>query len=180
MELANRKSTSDERLHHIERGDLSHDIGKIGILHRILPKPSQLSEEEWIEMRKHPIIDYWKGETLECSNTLLRLFSIINSWDGSDYPSGLRGNVIPLESRIFAVADAFDAMTSDRPYLVAMPIREACGEIKRCAGTQCDAEIFTAFLNIGEQAWVKPTEIALKKAYRTLFDPFSQMMTQKG
>ncbi len=52
----------------------------------------------------------------------------MNSWDGSDYPSGLRGNVIPLGSRIFAVADAFDAMTSDRSYLVALPIREACGE----------------------------------------------------
>ena len=120
------------------------------------------------------------GETLGCSNTLLRFILHHDSWDGSDCPSGLRGNDIPLGSRIFAVADAFDAMISDRPYRVALPIREACGEIKRCAETQFDAEIFTAFSNIEEQAWVKPTEIALEKAYRTLFDPFSQMMTQKG
>ena len=161
MELADRLNISDEELYHIERGALLHDIGKIGIPDRILLKPCSLTEDEWLEMRKHPIIGYQMCENIE----MLRESALIilhhhEAWDGSGYPSGLKGDAIPLGARIFAVADTFDAMTSDRPYRNALPIKVACEEILRCSGGQFDPEVVSAFQKVDENLWKKIRDIA--------------------
>jgi putative nucleotidyltransferase with HDIG domain len=130
----------------LRRGALLHDIGKIGVPDNVLRKPSALSEAEWVTMRKHP--EY--GARIVAGIPFLEDVSKIvrhhhERWDGAGYPDRLAGESIPLGARIFAVADSFDAMTSDRPYRRAMSIDAACAEIARCRGTQFDPVVADAF-----------------------------------
>jgi diguanylate cyclase (GGDEF)-like protein/PAS domain S-box-containing protein len=124
-----------------------HDIGKVGIDDSILNKPGKLSEEEWVEMRKHPMIGY---RIAKSSPDLIVIADYILShhewWDGSGYPQGLTGHEIPLLARILAVVDAYDAMTQDRPYRSALSKEVAMQEIKKNAGTQFDPEIAQLFV----------------------------------
>jgi diguanylate cyclase (GGDEF)-like protein/putative nucleotidyltransferase with HDIG domain len=119
-----------------------HDIGKIAIPDSILHKPSALNEEEWALMRQHPIVG---AEVVERMPTLRIVASAIRghheSWNGKGYPDGLSGEDIPLAARIVAVADAFGAMTTDRPYRKARGVEWALGELRRCAGVQFDPQI---------------------------------------
>ena len=122
-------------------GAILHDVGKIGISDRILLKPGPLTDEEWDQMKKHPAI----GERmLEGIDFLAPALPIVRHhherWDGKGYPDRLAGRAIPVGARIVAVCDAFDAMTSDRPYRPAMDVDSACAELERNAGTQFDAE----------------------------------------
>ncbi|MDD2349953.1 MAG: PAS domain S-box protein [Synergistaceae bacterium] len=124
-----------------------HDIGKIGIDDKILNKPGKLTEEEWVIMKRHPEIGY---RIAKASHKLSRIADYILShherWDGAGYPKGLKGEDIPLLSRILAVADAYDAMTEDRVYRKAMSKKQAIEEIKKNSGSQFDPLIAKIFI----------------------------------
>ena len=151
LTMARAHGVSEDEIKDIEHGVLLHDIGKIGIPDAILLKPGPLTPEEWIVMRTHPEV----GRRLIERIPFLRgavpiVYHHHERWDGSGYPLGLRGDAIPLGARIFAVADALDAMTFDRPYSKAMPYEAACREIERCAGTHFDPVVVRTFLSIPE------------------------------
>jgi len=135
--LANRLDFRGDELHALEIGALLHDIGKIGISERVLNKPGPLDEDEWALMKKHPLI----SEYILSSVDLPAVVRQIARWsheriDGSGYPDGLAGDAIPLAARIVLVADAWDAITSDRPYRTGRLPMEALAEIRVNAGTQ--------------------------------------------
>ena len=126
-----------------------HDIGKIGIPDSILKKPALLTETEWKVMRTHSSI----GERIALEAADIRDIAHLilkhhERWDGGGYPLGLKGDEIPVECRILAIADTFDAMTNDRPYRPAVSCERAILEIDRCAGTQFDPELVGVFLNV--------------------------------
>lgn len=135
-----------EQLKMLERGAVLHDIGKIGISDTILLKPGSLTAEEWKTMRLHPDIG---ARIIEGIPFLQETLPIIRyhqeRWDGSGYPLGLRGTEIPLAARIFAVVDAYDALTTDRPYRTKITTKEALQYLKEKAGELFDPEIVTAF-----------------------------------
>jgi putative nucleotidyltransferase with HDIG domain len=131
----------------LRRGALLHDIGKIGVPDNVLRKPAALSDAEWVVMKRHPehgarIIS--RIPFLEDVSRIVRHHH--ERWDGKGYPDGIAGEAIPLGARIFAVADSFDAMTSDRPYRRAMSVKDARVEVSRCRGTQFDPDIVDAFV----------------------------------
>lgn len=126
-----------------------HDIGKIGIKDSILNKPGKLTDEEWVEMKKHPEIGYRIAiATPELAPIADYILTHHERYDGNGYPQGLKGNDIPLISRILAVVDAYDAMTEDRPYRKAMSKEAALCEISKNSGTQFDPEIANIFIEV--------------------------------
>lgn len=132
-------------------GFFLHDIGKVGVPEHVLRKPGPLTAEEWEVMRTHPVL----GAQIVAPITFLdgaeRLVRHHHErFDGTGYPDGLRAEEIPLAARVFAVADAFDAMTSDRPYRRAMSLERALEEIVEGAGTQFDPEIVRVFIDLIE------------------------------
>ena len=139
----------------MKRAALLHDVGKIGVSDFILHKPGPLTPEEWEEMRRHPVIGY---KMLKGVRFLAGPTEIVRShherFDGKGYPRALAGEEVPLGARIFAVADTFDAMTSDRPYRRALPWEAARDEITRHSGTQFDPQVVEAFLQTYEE-WVQ-------------------------
>ena len=149
MEMADRLQLSAKELYHIERGALLHDIGKIGVPDRILLKPDKLTPEEWVEMKKHPVIGYQMCARIEMLQGASQIvLHHHEAWDGSGYPHGLQGEAIPLGARIFALADTLDAMTSDRPYRAALSFETARTEIEKFAGRQFDTDLVRLFLEI--------------------------------
>jgi putative nucleotidyltransferase with HDIG domain len=153
--LARQMAIPSDELVHIERGALLHDIGKIGISDNILLKPAKLTEEEWVEIRKHPEIGYQILKGIDFLKEATRMvLQHQEKFDGTGYPQRLSGKEILLGARIFAVVDAFDAMTSDRPYRKALSYQKAREEIIRCSGTQFDPQLVECFLSIPEQIWV--------------------------
>jgi putative nucleotidyltransferase with HDIG domain len=136
----------------IERGSLLHDIGKIGIRDKILHKPSALTPEEWKIMRQHPDIGARIIEDIPFLQDTLPIIRYHHErWNGSGYPVGLSGRDIPLQARIFAIADAFDALISDRPYRNRISVVEALDYIREQSGILFDPEIVAAF----ERMWEK-------------------------
>lgn len=126
-----------------------HDIGKVGIPDDILKKPGALDEKEWKIMKTHTTI----GQRISSVSAELKPISDLillhhEKWDGSGYPMGLSGDAIPIECRILAVVDAFDAMTNDRPYRKALSFKEAISEIIKCKGSHFDPELVDIFLEI--------------------------------
>ena len=146
-------------LPHIARGAFLHDIGKMGVPDQILRKPGPLTPAEREVMRRHCEIGY---AVLERIPFLRQASEIVLShqehYDGTGYPRGLRGEQIPLGARIFAVADAFDAMTSDRPYRRALTLATAKEEISRNAGTQFDPKVVEVFLSLPDTLWQQVRE----------------------
>lgn len=140
----------------MQRGGLLHDIGKIGVSDTILHKPGPLTDEEWVDMRRHPKIGH---DMIKDIGFLSGAAEIVlahhERFDGKGYPRGMAADEIPLGARIFVLADTFDAMTSDRPYRAALSAEESREEIIRCSGTQFDPRCVQAFL----LAWDKIVEI---------------------
>ena len=154
LALARQMDVPPDELMTLQRGALLHDIGKIGVPDAVLRKPGPLSREEWQVMRCHPD---WGRNILAGIPFLAGASHIVSThqerWDGKGYPTGLAGEAIPLGARIFAVADTYDAITSDRPYRAARTYTAARSEIKQCAGTQFDPEVTEAFQRIPEAEW---------------------------
>ncbi len=144
--IARELKLPEERVEQVRQAGLLHDIGKIGISDAILNKPSRLTDQEYENIKSHVTLG---ADFLETCNGLQGLAPFIRHhhewWDGTGYPSRLKAEKIPLESRILAVCDSVEAMASDRPYQQAMPATEIVPELSRCAGTQFDPVIVNAF-----------------------------------
>jgi putative nucleotidyltransferase with HDIG domain len=135
--LAERLGFSGAQLDAIEIGALLHDIGKIGVPERILHKPGPLSDEEWKVMKDHPLISEYILQTVDLDPIVLQIArSSHERIDGRGYPDGLAGDAIPLPARIVFVADAFDALTSNRPYRPARSVPATLEELRAHTGTQ--------------------------------------------
>lgn len=152
-----------EALHNLELGALLHDIGKIGVPDAILRKPAKLNDEEWVKMKLHPI----HGEKILRNIGFLQgagkvVLQHHEFWDGSGYPNRLRGEQIDIGARIFAVIDAFDAITSDRVYRAGRSYEEAVEELERCTGTQFDSVVVEAFKNVPREDWDMLRERSLR------------------
>jgi len=140
---------SDKAMNELSLLAVLHDIGKVGIHQGVLQKPGPLTPEEWKIMKKHPEIGYRIAQnTPELSIVSEYILSHHERWDGKGYPSGLKGEEIPLNCRILAVADAFDAMTNDRVYRKALSQKEAIDELISNSGTQFDPHIVEIFIRI--------------------------------
>lgn len=163
LRLGHELGLENEALRDLELGALLHDIGKIGVPDAILRKPAKLTDEEWEKMRLHPI----HGQKILRNIKFLEGAAQIvaqhhEKWDGSGYPYGLRGEDINLGARIFAVADAFDAMISDRVYRRGRSYEAALEELEKCAGTQFDPIVVEAFKTVPREDWEILRERSLK------------------
>lgn len=151
LNLARRMGLPDSELVHVRRGATLHDIGKVVIPDHILFKPGPLTEEEWKVMRRHPLIAV---EILESILYLVPALFIPRShhekWDGSGYPDGLEKENIPLHARIFAFADVYDALTSNRPYRRAWSQKDALDYICKNSGMHFDPAITPVFVSMME------------------------------
>jgi len=151
MLLARELGWSGADLEMLEFAALLHDVGKIAVPDAILRKTEPLTPEDWNSIRLHP---YHSAQMIKPVEPLQRIIPWIyhhhERWDGTGYPDGLKGERIPLGARILAVADAFDAMTSDRPYRKALSREQAIAELRRCAGTQFDLQLVEVFVRLLE------------------------------
>ena len=147
--LARRTDFDRERIARLRTGAVLHDIGKLAVPREVLLKEGPLDESEFMQIRRHPTAGASMlravGASLEAVPCVLFHHE---RWDGAGYPSGRARDDIPLEARILAVADSFDAMTSDRPYRAACPAEGALEELQRCAGTQFDPDLVEAFIAV--------------------------------
>jgi diguanylate cyclase (GGDEF)-like protein/putative nucleotidyltransferase with HDIG domain len=138
-----------ERVELIRKASLLHDIGKLGIPDKILLKPSKLSSEEFEIMKAHTTLGSCLLETSHGLSNLIPIVRHHHEWyDGSGYPDGLKGKDIPLEARIVSIADAVEAMASDRPYRKALGAAEILFEVEAAAGTQFDPDIVKVFVDV--------------------------------
>lgn len=154
LELAKRMGVAGEQLKHIERGAYLHDIGKIGTPDAILLKPGKLNSDERHIMQQHARVGYELVSQIEFLQEAAKIvYTHQERYDGRGYPQGLAGNDIPLGARIFAVADTFDAMTSDRPYRKALPLSAAMEEIRSESGSQFDPDVVRVLSTIPAAVW---------------------------
>jgi len=156
VRLAQQFGIRSKRLEDLSRGALLHDIGKIGISDTILLKPGTLEPDEQMKMRRHPIIG---SQILQGVKFLDQVSKMVlhhhERYDGLGYPMGLKAEEIPMEARLFAVMDTYDAMTSDRPYRKALSPEIARREITSKAGSQFDPDAVREFLKIPQLEWDK-------------------------
>jgi len=151
--LARGVGLPDAEIRRIVQAGMMHDVGKIGVRYDMLNKPGKLTPEEVAVFRQHPEKGKRILEPVPCLHGLIDgCWCHHEWWDGGGYPRGLAGDHIPLVGRVVAIADAYDAMTSDRAYRRALPHEVAIGEIERCAATQFDPELAEAFVRLIE-AW---------------------------
>jgi putative nucleotidyltransferase with HDIG domain len=150
--LAEQLGLDKEQLDTLYLGGLLHDIGKIGVDDQVLNKPGALTPEEFEQIKKHPQLGY---DILRGVRQLQKILPIVlhhhEAWDGSGYPHGLKGDSTPLLARIAAVADAFDAMSSDRPYRRGMPDEKLDAILREGAGRQWDPNVVDAFFACREK-----------------------------
>jgi diguanylate cyclase (GGDEF)-like protein/putative nucleotidyltransferase with HDIG domain len=147
--LAEAIGLPSEKVPVVSTAALLHDIGKIGIPDEVLNKVGKLEAETWELIQSHANLSATiVGHVVSLVSCLPAILHHHERWDGTGYPSGLKGEAIPLEARILAIADAFDAMTSLRPYRQAMSYKKVLDELKRCSGTQFDPKLVEAFLPI--------------------------------
>lgn len=152
--LAARHGVPEYQLRDIAYGALLHDIGKIAVPDRILLKPAKLTDDEMMQMKRHPFEGF---QLVQRIGFLAQAAEIVHAhherFDGSGYPRGLKGGNIPLGARFFAIADVFDALTSDRPYHDAVSYDEAAGIIAAGSGSHFDPDIVSTFLAIAPSKW---------------------------
>jgi HD-GYP domain-containing protein (c-di-GMP phosphodiesterase class II) len=149
MKLAGMAGVSEAELVHIRRGALLHDIGKMGVPDSILLKPDNLTEEEWIVMRKHPVFSFEILSPIAYLRPALDIpYCHHEKWDGSGYPRGLKGEQIPQAARLFAIVDVWDALRSDRPYRQGWTEEKAIGHIKSLSGTHFEPNTVELFIKM--------------------------------
>lgn len=145
--IAIKMNLDKENVNQLRIAGLMHDIGKIGIEDKILNKDGKLDIDEWLKIKRHPEIGY---RILSSANEFSKIADFVlehhERWDGNGYPKGIKGEAISLQARIIAIADAYDAMTSERAYREALSIEEAVAELSRYSGTQFDQEIVKVFI----------------------------------
>lgn len=148
VKLARHIGLDEETIRRIEAAGELHDVGKIGTPDSILNKPGRLTDEEMDVIKNHPVLS---GQIMQ-STSLKEIVPLIRAhherWDGRGYPDGLKGTDIPFEARIMALADTYDAMTTDRPYRKGLTSLQALEEIEKCAGSQFDPELAKSFLEM--------------------------------
>lgn len=160
IQIARQMGFTEQELVHVWRGALMHDIGKMAIPDSILKKPGPLNDHEWIEMRKHPIYAYeMLNRIAYLAPSLAIPYCHHEKWDGSGYPRGIAGEAIPLEARIFAIADVWDALCSDRPYREALPVSSALAYIEKNRGKHFDPEVVDAFLHVKRFVLAKEADL---------------------
>lgn len=148
----------------LEFGSLLHDIGKIGVPDAILRKPAKLDEAEWAKMREHPLHGQAILREIEFLAGASRVVAQHHErWDGAGYPLGLRGEEIDLNARIFAVADAFDAMISDRVYRRGRSYEAAAEELDTWSGRQFDPQVVAAFHRVAPEDWEELRRLSVMK-----------------
>ena len=179
--MATRLGFDDQRAGRIEMAARLHDIGKIGINHQILMKPSMLTEAERIIIRKHPEIG--AQMLAKSSHPGARLAATVAAthhewWDGTGYPNGLRHGAIPIETRIVALADVYDVLTTGRPYKQAWPHQMAVDELRFMGGRQFDPELVELFVEVVD-AYVAAYGEAGDAAYRSALQDCS-LLKQQG
>ncbi len=158
VQLARELGWSGADLEMLEIAALLHDVGKIAVPDAILKKDTSLTPEEWNSIYLHP---YYSVQIVKPVEPLQRIILWIyhhhERWDGTGYPDGLKGKKIPLGARIITLADAFNAMTTDRPYHIALSLEDALIEVKRCAGSQFDPQVVRAFQKILDRSESSPS-----------------------
>ena len=160
IRLAGRLEIPESDLVHIRRGAILHDIGKVAIPDQILFKPGPLSIEEWDVMRQHPQIAVELLAPIDYLSSALEIPHWHHEkWDGSGYPDHLHGDKIPLPARIFALADVYDSLTSDRPYRTAWSKTDALNYIESQSGKHFDPNIVPEFLNLIRNNGHRPTNV---------------------
>jgi putative nucleotidyltransferase with HDIG domain len=165
----------------LEFGSLLHDIGKIGVPDAILRKPAKLTDEEWVKMREHPT----HGQQILRGIKFLEGAAKVvaqhhEKWDGSGYPLGLKTEEIDICARIFSVADAFDAITSDRVYRQGRPYEAAAGELNEWSGRQFDPKVVEAFHRVPKEDWDELRRRSLeRKAPESEWQPLAPAIESK-
>lgn len=154
LRLAHELGLEKEKMRDLELGALLHDIGKIGVPDAILRKPAKLNEREWEKMKLHPVLGFNILRNIPFLEGASKVVAEHHErWDGKGYPNQIRGEKISLIARIFSVADAFDAMISDRIYRKGRSFEDAIIELEKHAGTQFDPQIVEAFKHIPMEDW---------------------------
>ena len=152
VELARKFGFTSEQLVNIRWGALLHDIGKMGVPDHILLKPDTLTDEEWEIMRKHPTFAFEMLSSIAYLKSSLDIpYCHHEKWDGTGYPRGLKGELIPLAARLFAVIDVWDALRSDRPYRKAWSMERTIEHIRSLSGTHFDPNAVQHFLEMIER-----------------------------
>ena len=165
LRLGQELGLNHEQTRALEFGALLHDIGKIGVPDAILRKPGKLTDDEWVAMREHPAL----GEQILRNVDFLHgaLFVVAQhheQWDGTGYPANLKGEDIDFNARIFSVADAYDAMTSDRVYRAGRSYEVAVAELEDFTGRQFDPSVVAAFHHVQKEEWLHLSHISYPRA----------------
>jgi len=170
--IAQRMELPDDEIEKIRISALLHDVGKIGIDDNILKKPSALTDEEYEVMKKHPQKGYKIMSQIPAMKEFLPgMYMHHEMVNGQGYPQGLKGDEIPLMGKIVAVADTFDAMTTDRPYQKAMKFEDALTRIEGFVGTRYDPGVVAAFAEACREGQIRPGSVRLKKPTPVLTKP---------
>ncbi|MGE3854620.1 MAG: HD domain-containing phosphohydrolase [Planctomycetota bacterium] len=157
MAIAESMGLGTEELDNIRLGAILHDIGKIAVPDRVLNKPSRLSEAEFLLIKNHPVHG---AEIIKHISNIEPVIAVVlhhhEKWNGTGYPDGLAGDDIPVQARVVAVADAFDAMTSSRPYRSNFSVEQVIREFERCADDHFDGRIVQHFVKLLETGTIRP------------------------